>query len=152
MTDVSVEALCERALAGSNRAQHFGPQAPDHVLEAERLLGVSFPSDYRQFVTLLGSLVIGPYEIKGVTPDHTDPRPPGVIGATVSARQSWPLAERYLPIYFDGGVDYYVLDSRLESPAVEIWRPGGTRDGDVLEVAHVSFAAFLHWVLISAGA
>lgn len=48
-----------------------------------------------------------------------------------------------LVVYFDGGVDYYVMDCELDDPPLLLWRPGETSIDDELTVVAEDFGSFL---------
>lgn len=127
---------------------HFaGPRDEGLVAASESVLGLSFPPTYRRFVTELGAGDIAAQEFYGVvTGDFVNSAVPNGIWLTLIARREWGLPESMVVVGFDGGVDYYVIDTAkavdAHEPPVEIWRPGVSTAGDRLEQAASDFGEF----------
>ena len=100
------------------------------------------------FVRSLGAGSVGAEEIFGVTSDDfVDSAVPNGVWLTLDARREWGLPSSMFVVYFDGGVDYYVLDCTMENPPLQVWRPGITSNGDELEVVADDFGSFLTGVV-----
>jgi antitoxin YobK len=120
-----------------------GERSPELVLDAERALGQELPESYRLFVSELGAGSVGSEEIYGVTTTNFESSSvPNGIWMTLVARREWRLPEHLLVIYFDGGVDYYVIDGGAEDSPVMVWRPGVSSANGDLSVASPTFGDF----------
>jgi antitoxin YobK len=140
--------LVGRAVAAIRRSPEtcwfVGERSDELISEAEGALGHRFPPSYRLFVKELGAGSVRSEEIFGLTTaNFTDSSVPNGVWLTLVARREWGLPEGLIVVYFDGGVDYYVLDCLKEDEPLSIWRPGMTSAGDLLREAAESFGAFL---------
>jgi hypothetical protein len=125
---------------------HFtGPRPEQLVVQAEKFLGIKFPSTYRKFTKSLGAGSFAGEEFYGVVDGNfQDSSIPDGIWLTDSARDEWDLPSAMIVVYFDGGASYGVLDTaRGEDPPVEAWVPGGSRPGELLERLGADFGSFL---------
>jgi antitoxin YobK len=121
-----------------------GERSEELVEAAEKALGFSFPPPYRLFVRELGAGSVGADEIFGVTSaDFEKSTVPNGVWLTLAARRNWHLPGWMMVVYFDGGVDYYVMDVRVPDPPLVVWRPGVTRSPEDLTIMHESFGDFL---------
>lgn len=130
-----------------DEADFVGPRDEALVASAEAALGLSFPAMYRRFVAELGAGDIAGQEFYGVIADEfVNSSVPNSIWLTLKARTEWFLPESMIVVAFDGGVDYYVIDTAKatggQEPPVEIWRPGVTTADDRLESAALDFGEF----------
>ena len=131
-----------------DEADFVGPRDEALVAAAEAALGLSFPPTYRRFVAELGAGDIAGQEFYGVISDEfVNSSVPNGIWLTLKARGEWSLPESMIVVAFDGGVDYFVIDTAkatgAQEPAVEIWRPGITGAEDELARAAVDFGEFV---------
>ncbi len=129
-------------------ADFVGPRDEALVAAAESALGVSFPSTYRRFVSELGAGDIAGQEFYGpITDEFVNSSVPNGTWLTLRARRGWGLPDSMIVVGFDGGVDYYVIDTARRmcegEPPVEIWRPGISTAGDRLEEAGSDFGEFV---------
>jgi antitoxin YobK len=139
------------ASAIATMAQHpdecwfAGPRDHDVVLAAEAALGLKFPEAYRLFATQLGAGSFGAQEILGViSDDFANSGIPDCVWKTLKDREELNLPRSMIVIYFDGGIDFFVLDTaESEDPSVRVWRPGISSAGDDLETIALSFGQFL---------
>jgi antitoxin YobK len=82
------------------------------VSAAEATLGLKFPSGYRLFVTQLGAGSFGAQEILGGDfDDFVNSGTPDSLWKTLKDREQLDLPASMIVIYFDGGVDFFVLDT-----------------------------------------
>jgi len=117
-----------------------GPAPAAKVEESERMLGVAFPPSYRAFVEQMGAGSVLGREVYGVVPDPSASGPPNVVSATLSARESLALPERFVIVVdLDDSsaiaLDTGNADSDGEVPVVRIW-PG--EEGDELVEGEVA--------------
>jgi hypothetical protein len=68
---------------------------------------------------------------------------------TLVARSEWGLPEGFVVVYFDGGVDYCVLDCLGDDSPLSIWRPGTSAGGEALEKHSESFGVFFFGIVMS---
>jgi len=104
------------------------------------MLGVAFPPSYRAFVEQMGAGSVLGREVYGVVPDPSASGPPNVVSATLSARESLALPERFVIVVdLDDSsaiaLDTGNADSDGEVPVVRIW-PG--EEGDELVEGEVA--------------
>ena len=148
---MSVEAVrnsIERIRESTGSVSFAGERSEELVASAEEALGFSLPESYRLFVRSLGAGSVCAEEIFGVTSDDfVDSAVPNGVWLTLDARREWGLPSSMFVVYFDGGVDYYVLDCTMENPRLQVWRPGITSNGDELEVVADDFGSFLTGVV-----
>lgn len=127
-----------------------GPRSEELVAAAEKALGFTLPPSFRLFALELGAGSVGAEEIFGVTsPNFDESSVPNGIWLTLSARHEWGLPQSMLVVYFDGGVDYYVMCCTSDDPPLMIWRPGVSKVGDDLPVVADNFGEFLMSVVRS---
>jgi antitoxin YobK len=140
-----VSEAIERIKKRPSGSWFVGARSAQVVDAAETALGFTFPAAYRLFVKELGTGNVGPHEIFGlIDDDFVDSSGPDAVWLTFDARRDLGLPESMIVIYFDGGVDYFVLDTaESDDPRVLLWRPGVSKAGDVLEVMSPSFGQFL---------
>lgn len=86
------------------------------VAEAERVLGITFPSDYRRYLLKASDVVFGTKEPAVVVPGY------GYLDLVTVARQAWDLGvpRTWLAFCEDNG-DYYCLDT----DRVRFWSHNG---------------------------
>ena len=146
---VEVVANAVESIRGrSDECWFLGKRPEELVRSAEEVLGFSFPPGFRLFVSELGAGSLGAEEIFGVTSaDFVDSAVPNGVWLTLDARAAWGLPDWMFVVYFDGGVDYYVLDCSVEDSGLFLWRPGVTSGGDELEVVASGFAEFLETLI-----
>jgi hypothetical protein len=131
-----------------DEADFVGPRAEGLVTAAERTLDLSFPPTYRRFVAELGAGDIAGQEFYGViTDEFVNSSVPNGVWLTLKARDEWGLPDPMVVVAFDGGVDYYVIDTAKaadgQEPPIEIWRPGMSAAGDQLEQVASDFGEFV---------
>lgn len=121
-----------------------GPRDEALLAAAEDALGLVFPPTYRAFLSRLGAGNVGAEEIYGVIDkDFTDSGVPDGIWMTLRARREWGLPIGMVVVYFDGGTDYFVLDTADGAEArVRRWRPGVSKPGDDLSEVAPDFGSF----------
>ena len=131
-----------RAIESCTRA---GPADNAAIAAAERALGVSFPSDYRAFLSAAGAFFGQGCEIAGIVPAVDDDQPPlwtDVVSwnQQLRSRQKIPIPAAYIAVASDGGdyrfyIDTTRRDERGRSPVV-VLGPGSdyeTVAGDFFE-------------------
>ena len=139
-----VRDAIHRIRAAAGGAWFVGERSEELVSSAEEALGFSLPEGYRLFVRELGAGNVGAEEVFGVTSaDFVDSAVPNGAWLTLDVREAWGLPETMLVVYFDGGVDYYVMDCELENPPLLLWRPGVSSVDDDLAVVAEDFGSFL---------
>jgi antitoxin YobK len=103
---------------------------PASIERAERLLGVSFPPSYREFLARLGAGNLGSREFYGIIPgfDMADPTVPNMVGVTKELQDAGTLPADIVVIGSTGYGPYYVIDTRRPDPRGEgpvlVWFPG----------------------------
>lgn len=105
-----------------------GPASVQEIEFAQAELGVTFPTEYRDFLTQFGALVVAGIEIFGL-PDLEKPHPPlwqSVVAVTKQLRcwgQAGADRAAFIPISEDGTGIYFFLDTAVE-PTTRIWAVG----------------------------
>lgn len=135
----------ERIRADESGACWFAGERPESLIEtAEQTLGFRFPPSFRLFARELGAGSVGSEEIYGVTsPNFDNGSIPNGVWLTLRARTEWNLPDSLLVIYFDGGVDYYVLECGAgDQPGITRWRPGITTSNTPRELVEPDFESF----------
>jgi len=127
----------------------FAGEREETVIKlAEDALGFSFPPTYRMFLERLGAGSFGGEEIYGVIDENfVDSGVPDAVWTTLRGRREWGLPDQLLVVYFDGGTDYFALDTSKrndddESPVV-VWHPGLSSPDSVPETVASDFGRFL---------
>lgn len=139
-----VREAIDRIRACSDGVWFVGERSEDLVSSAEEALGFSLPDSYRLFVRELGAGNVGAEEVFGVTSaDFADSAVPNGVWLTLNVREVWGLSPTMVVVYFDGGVDYYVMDCSFEDPPLVVWRPGETSMDDEPVIAAEDFGRFL---------
>ena len=127
---------------------------PVWIDEAECLLNLKFPADYRYFLEHLGAGDIFGSEFYGIMDKGLMVSGiPNVVWLTLEERESpyGKLPNYFLPVYDLGIGDYYVLDCRdPENTPLYIWMPGFHEEGDELEIIADSFGAFFKETIFEA--
>jgi antitoxin YobK len=147
---MSAQARISEALAAlepvADRTRFVGPAPAAKIHESERMLGVTFPPSYREFLERVGAGSVLGREVYGVVPDPAASGPPNVVSATLSSRQSEQLPNRFLILVEMDDSSALALElgeesAEAEAPVVRIW-PG--EHGDALVDARVApdFASF----------
>ena len=134
--------------AEPDRCDVLGPRDEGLVRAAEEALAVRLPPSYRQFVSRLGVVSVGPEEIYGVIrSDFANSGVPDAIWMTLRARAEWGLPASMVVVYFDGAEGYFVLDGRAQPIGSEwpvvAWYPGASTSDEALEVVALDFGSFL---------
>lgn len=112
------------------RCFFVGPREEPVVSAAEDALGIAFPSTYRRFLRHLGAGNVGAEEIYGVIDeDFVDSAVPDEVWMTLEGRREWGLPDSLVVISFDGGTDYFVLDTAQVPHGEEapVWCGGPAR-------------------------
>lgn len=128
------------------RMRFVGPASAANIAESERMLLARFPPSYRSFVEQLGAGSVLGREIYGVVSDPSASGPPNVVSATLNARKSLALPERFVVVVdLDDSsaiaLDVGSADSDGETPVVRIW-PGEEADGLVEGEVAPDFGSF----------
>jgi hypothetical protein len=137
-------------------ADFVGPRDSYLIAKAEQTLGVIFPPTYQVFLGRLGAGHFGSFEVLGViTDEFRNSGIPDAIWLTLRAREEWPLPRHFVVVYFDGGTDYFVLDSSRvradgEYPIVA-WHPGQAINLAPQEVADDFGSFFLRYIRAELG-
>jgi hypothetical protein len=131
----------------SDRANWFAPVSEDMIAAAEDYLAVRFPPSYREFVSRVGFLGIGPREFYGVTKSGLSAAAiPSIIFATQSARKTGGLPKGLLLIENSGGEEVFVIDARSttagEEAPVRVWMPAFHDSLELPEIA-TDFGSYL---------
>lgn len=142
-----LERFLELVNEHEDEADFVGPRDQGLVAAAEARLGLSFPPMYLRFLFELGAGDIAGQEFYGViSEEFVNSSVPNGIWLTLKARDEWHLPQSMVVVGFDGGVDYYVVDTAKaasgDEPPVEIWRPGISAAGDELERRASDFGEF----------
>lgn len=93
-----------------------GPCNEEQIKEAERVLGISFPKQYRSFLSKYGAVVAEGFELFGL-PATVGDEPPlwqdvvNVRNQLVEWRQDGSEFPSYVPISEDGTGIYFFLDA-----------------------------------------
>lgn len=117
---------------GAKSAYVAGPVSNSLIETAESELGVTFPGEYRSFLSRYGAMVAEGFELSGITPHETD-GPPfflDVVAETKAADRL--LGETYVVLSYDGMGVTFMLDTTDEGLIKIIARGPGVDD---LEVA-----------------
>lgn len=90
---------------------HFaGPRPAALIEKAQKALGLTFPPDFRRFVTDFGAGNFGAFEVYGVTTDNfSSASVPNGIWVTLSERSQSGLPNNFVVIGDDGGGGLYCL-------------------------------------------
>lgn len=131
--------------------QYFaGQRDEDLILNAEKALGVTFPSSYRAFVLKFGAGNFGATEIYGVIDDEfQESAIPDGVWLTLRYRREYRLPEPFIIVYNDGFGSDFALDTREvtdngESPVIIL--PVGSYasidDNQEMETAAPDFGSF----------
>ena len=147
MSMAELERFLDIVAHHGSEADFVGPRDERLIAAAEGRLGVTFPPSYRRFLLELGAGELAGQEFFGVIDAaFSHPSVPNGVWLTLRARDDWLLPRSMLVVGFDGGVDYYVIDTAKampdHEPAVEIWRPGVSLPEDRREQAASDFGAF----------
>jgi hypothetical protein len=107
----------------SSNAQVGGGVSEAEVSEAERLLGIHFPTQLRAYLLQLGFLNVAHYEFYGLgegLPKYLD-----IVLETLAERHEFRpyLPKHLIPIQNNGAGDHYCLDlsSSMDDPPVVFW-------------------------------
>lgn len=128
-----------------------GPRPPELVEKAEAVLGVVFPSTFREFVMRFGAGGFAGHEFFGVISDNFDEAGvPDGVWLTLDQRKSWGLPRQFVMVSDLGDGGYYAIDMSQagacgEQPVVLLY-PGAwdpDREPPVLELVAEDFGAFL---------
>jgi hypothetical protein len=97
-----------------------GPATPEMIADAERQLGVSFPSSYRWFLARYGAAVCKGFCVAGLfeaTNEAETPYWPHVVTRTLQLRRAGDghLPVAYVSISDDGGDYKYYLDTSRQT-------------------------------------
>jgi hypothetical protein len=136
-----------RRIAESKRARFGHGVAEDVVRDAERALGVPFPTSYRWWLLRYGSGYLGGHELQGLCPTRLSDREPnevyvGDIVATVLLNRECGTPAHLLELLNHDGDDVYSLDClrSRDGEAPIVCQPAGSAGYDD---AAPSFDAFL---------
>lgn len=125
-------------------ALFVGPASATKIARAEEILGVQFPSAYREFLEAYGHGMIGPFEIYGITTGDSDPGSDAldVVGRTMANRE-FGLPKEFVAVYVLGNGEDYVIEPAMgEDPPVYAWSPGAGNDRSLMELVYPSFSRF----------
>jgi len=141
---VDIREALDVVRASPDLADFVGPRDESLIAAAEETLGLRFPPSYRTFVAELGAGSFGGEELYGVISDDASGIPEAVW-MTLEARRDWGLPSSMIVVYFDGGIDYFVLDTaavdaRGEAP-VRVVTPGLSDFTGELPVVESDFGA-----------
>ena len=117
---------------GARSAYIAGPVSDLLIEAAESELGITFPGEYRSFLSRYGAMVADGLELSGITPYEAD-GPPfflDVVAATKAADQL--PGEMYVVLSYDGMGVTFMLDTTASGQIKVIARGPGLDD---LEVA-----------------
>jgi len=95
------------------------------VKEAEQILNVTFPEDYRKFLKKWGYLYLKDISewIYGIAFDDIKERRENAIIETIELREWSALPEYFVAFYSDEGERYWCIDTRNPDGPVIIWNP-----------------------------
>lgn len=125
----------------------FEGEKPVHLLEsAERVLNLSFPDTYREFLKMFGCGDIGGEEFYGLVSENFHKSSiPDAVWLTLEERKSG-LPEGLILIADTGDGSFYALNTLKlagkECPVV-IWEPGVSSPLESLPTAAPDFGSFL---------
>ena len=113
--------------AGAIEADFIGPQPEYRIRLAEKILGLSLPPTYRQFLQRLGLGGIGGVEFFGlIQDDFENSGIPDAIWLTLKRRREWAAPHAYIFVSETGDGGDYVIDTSQvnidgDSPVLECW-------------------------------
>lgn len=125
-------------------ALFLGPASATKIARAQEILGIKFPSAYREFLEAYGHGMIGPFEIYGITPGDSDPGSDALdaVGLTMADRK-FGLPKEFVAVYNLGNGEDYVLDPTMgQDPPVYAWSPGVGSDRTLMDEVYPSFSRF----------
>lgn len=101
------------------------PASEESIREAEMILGLKFPKDYRTFLTKWGFLEFvytHSHEIYGIKASNAyDPAYPSAISLTLQGREWSELPEKYIAIWSDEGDELWCIDASDPNGPVIAW-------------------------------
>lgn len=146
MNDMKLEDINER-LKRFEEVHFYGPVQPEMIEEAERILALRFPPEYRQFLEKFGCGRIESEEIIGLGgPHHLDV----VKLRSILSNRRNSLPANLLPLRADGGGNYDCLDARSRASNGEFriveWRHDAAAGANP-DVVSTSFLAWFESIL-----
>ena len=85
------------------------------IQRAEKMLGITFSKQCREFYKICNGLSFDCYDVWGVYPDKPEILADNAVGETLAARMNWGLPEKWVALQDDGddGYAYYLDYSHL---------------------------------------
>jgi len=147
MSENAVAAFFRLVEQNPSRAHFVGRQSESRIDLAEEALGLRFPPSYRTFLETLGAGDIAGEEFFGiVSSNFLESGIPDSVWLTLRGRDQWSLPRSMVVVYFDGGTDYFALDTARPNPDGEspivTWSPGRSRPGDDPPIVAADFGKF----------
>src|SRR5919109_4743027 len=130
MTDTTLDPGLALVDHNQDEADFTGGADPALIEQAERLLGLTFPPSYREFLARLGAGDLAGEEFYGIIPglDMNDPTVPNMVGITKELHNAGTLPADMVVIGSTGYGPYYVIDTGRPDPRGEapvlVWYPG----------------------------
>lgn len=93
-------------------AEFSGGATKEKIRQAQMKLGISFPGDYRDFLSAYGAGSIGGCEIYGITESEAMEAIPNGMWLTAYLRKHRGLPGHLLPVAFDGFGGFYCIDTK----------------------------------------
>ncbi len=122
-----------------------GGKTPDEIKKAEKLLGVQFSKQYKDFCKNYGYLSFYGNEIFGIDPDNLEILEGNCVAYALNDRKVYELPRHYIPIYDYGDgtmayMDYSALNK--EEPRIVIMGYNGSKY-HVIEITAEDFGDFV---------
>lgn len=126
--------------------QFVGPRTEAMISKSEQSLSMTFPSDYRRFLSEFGAGSFGAFEIYGITPEQFPfEAVPNGIWVTLCERIDSSLPRDLVAVGSDGSGGLYCIRNGAgpvgKSPVV-LFTPGMSSSQDVLQVIASDFAEY----------
>ncbi|MDO4630106.1 MAG: SMI1/KNR4 family protein [Planctomycetia bacterium] len=113
------------ALSQLTSEKKIFPASEKSIQEAEALLGLKFPKDYRTFLAKWGVLEFTytySSDIYGIVLDNAQAYgDPSVVFLTLKGREFAKLPHQYIAIYSDEGDEYWCIDTNDPNESVIAW-------------------------------
>ncbi|MDF7675788.1 SMI1/KNR4 family protein [Neisseriaceae bacterium ESL0693] len=152
MSVIDVKETIELINKHPNISDFVGKINPVWIDQAEKVLGIKFPTDYKYFLENLGCGDIYGVEFYGIIKDNfINSGIPDAIWLTLKERKESELPDYLVIVYFGGDGDYYAIDCRDPSNApIVYWAPGASKPNDKLYKVADDFGCFFKETIFNA--
>lgn len=126
----------------------FGGASTDIIAQAQTILDVEFPEDYKLFLTEFGALTFGSIEIYGVfREDFENSGVPDTVWTTLNERKLVSMPNHLIVIYNTGMGELYCMNfndlNNNNEPKITSYFPGFDEKAQKNEVLYENFGEFL---------